>query len=82
MRKTDDLNGYQNGLRGKSILDVGYCKKLSQPLCLEADRQAGRQSIVWSRLYFVRPDKNNKTRAKRQRQGQVADRQAVVKRRL
>ena len=26
---------------GKSILDVGYCKKLSQPLCLEADRQAG-----------------------------------------
>ena len=22
-------------------MEVGYCKKLSQPLCLEADRQAG-----------------------------------------
>ena len=56
---------------GKSILDVGYCKKLSQPLCLEADRQ---QAIVGRRLYFTKPDqqhdKYKERKGQRQRQRQ------------
>ena len=42
---------YQKWLsRWKSILDVGYCKKLSQPLCLEADRQAAHS---WRQLIYI-----------------------------
>ena len=52
---------------GKSILDVGYCKKLSQPLCLEADRQ---QAIVGRRLYFTKPDQQHDKYKERQGQRQ------------
>ena len=44
---------------GESILDVGYCKKLSQPLCLEADRQAAGRPELGEQVILHQPDQQH-----------------------